>query len=768
MADYDFHQLSPPDLEVLARDLLQAHWGITFENFKSGKDGGIDLQYAMAQDRIIVQCKHYVRTGLAGLLRDLKKEAIKVRRLQPTRYVLVTSVPLSPADKSAIIAIIGGDVLAPGDVVGQEALNNLLGMYPEIEGKHFKLWLASRTVLDRVLHNASVTQSEFKVRQVYQQARRYVQSDAYPRALRMLAEHRVAILAGPPGVGKTSLADLLLYAHVEKGYNAVLIHRDIKEAQSLFQEGKRQIFYFDDFMGATFLGDRTSSITGNDDRALLEFLAMVRAAPEARFVLTTREHIYAQAMGKSERLRHSDLDDFRVFLRMPDYTIGQKARILYNHLYFSDLPFAYQDELLREDFYLQIIRHQKFNPRIIEWLSSHRQVRDVPVKRYRTFVEELLRDPSEIWKHAYEQEISEAGRSMLLTLFSLAGKAGDVVLRRNFAALHSERARRYSFSTRPEDFQSAIRETKGAFVKPWNADGVEVIDPSVLDLLNAVVRDVPENAADIIAGAASFAQIARIWSFARAENGRQIVLTLAQLGDRIIPAIRRWTMEPRRVKIDKNSWGYRGATFERRLTVVIEMAAQLQDSRFFDLIPPLFDRLLEEWRSERPDINDTVDLLRVMSATQSMADNVALEREAKIKAALLAEIYDGCSSDELRETIAIIGPVANTDASVINTVRGAFDAYRQGYFSNELSECRSREQFDGLIEDLQLFKAELKLGVAVDLLLQQVEEAKAQFEEDESDRADHDYDAWKERHWEEREADRSVSDLFSSLRGDRD
>jgi hypothetical protein len=180
----------------LARDLLQAHWGITLENFKSGKDtgidlravtlerfesgkdGGIDLRYAAAPGKIIVQCKHYVRTGLTGLLRDIKKEAVKVRHLQPSRYVLVTSVPLSPTDKTAIIEIIGSDVLAPGDVIGQEGLNNFLNQHPEIEGKHFKLWLASRAVLDRVLHNAAVTRSEFKVRQVYQEARRYVHSDA--------------------------------------------------------------------------------------------------------------------------------------------------------------------------------------------------------------------------------------------------------------------------------------------------------------------------------------------------------------------------------------------------------------------------------------------------------------------------------------------------------------------------------------------------------------------------------------------------------------
>jgi hypothetical protein len=56
---------------------------------------------------------------------------------------------LSPANKDQIVSIIGSDVLQPGDVIGQEGINNLLGQHSGIEGKHYKLWLASRAVLDR-------------------------------------------------------------------------------------------------------------------------------------------------------------------------------------------------------------------------------------------------------------------------------------------------------------------------------------------------------------------------------------------------------------------------------------------------------------------------------------------------------------------------------------------------------------------------------------------------------------------------------------------
>jgi hypothetical protein len=180
-------------------------------------DDGLGLRYTHGAGDTIVQVKHYLRTGLKGLLRDLKAEAIKVRRFQPRRYVLVTSVPLSPADKDEIVTVIGADVLRATDVLGAEDLNNLLGQHPTIEGRHIKLWLASRAILDRVIHNAAVTRSEFKAKQFYEQAKRFVASDAYPAALKMLDEERVVIIAGPPGVGKTTLADLLLYAHLGEG-----------------------------------------------------------------------------------------------------------------------------------------------------------------------------------------------------------------------------------------------------------------------------------------------------------------------------------------------------------------------------------------------------------------------------------------------------------------------------------------------------------------------------------------------------------------------
>ena len=104
MPSYDFRSLSPIDFEVLVRDLLQKELALSLESFKPGKDLGIDFRFTTNKDNtVVVQCKHYVESGFDALLYVLvAKELSKITLLNPSRYIVATSVGLNPVQKDAI------------------------------------------------------------------------------------------------------------------------------------------------------------------------------------------------------------------------------------------------------------------------------------------------------------------------------------------------------------------------------------------------------------------------------------------------------------------------------------------------------------------------------------------------------------------------------------------------------------------------------------------------------------------------------------------
>jgi hypothetical protein len=84
----------------------------------------------------------------------MTKERQSIDRLASTRYILMTSAPLTPKNKSALAEIIGPSLQTPGDIFGPGDLNALLRKYPDIEKAHQKLWAQSTSVLETVVTNA--------------------------------------------------------------------------------------------------------------------------------------------------------------------------------------------------------------------------------------------------------------------------------------------------------------------------------------------------------------------------------------------------------------------------------------------------------------------------------------------------------------------------------------------------------------------------------------------------------------------------------------
>ena len=226
---YDFHDLSPLDFEDLARDLLQAELGITLETFGPGRDKGIDCRYSHGTHSLIVQAKHYLRSGKNKLLTSLKSENQKIQKLKPTRYILTTSVSLTPEFKEKIKTSMPNTPLSTADIIGLEELNNLLSKHPAIEKNHFKLWLTSTSILERMLRSGIYNRTETEMDLIRKMVPKFVQNDSVQEAEKILSASGTLIISGHPGVGKTTLARMLVWLHASQDWKVFVVD-DISEA----------------------------------------------------------------------------------------------------------------------------------------------------------------------------------------------------------------------------------------------------------------------------------------------------------------------------------------------------------------------------------------------------------------------------------------------------------------------------------------------------------------------------------------------------------
>jgi len=703
MPRYDLKNLSSQDFEELVRDLLQAEWKVRLEAFKSGRDKGIDLRYAPAGNgTIIIQCKHYVGSGYSKLLSKLATEELpKIELLKPSRYIVVTSVALSPGNKNEIVAALSPFVVSASDIVSAGDLEGLLSKHPAVERSNFKLWLTSTNVIERVLHNAEICQTEFEIARIQRKVPLFVQGEAFPRAMALLEEGRVVLISGAPGIGKTTLAEMILYSHLEQGYEPVVIKEDIAEGKKFFRPDAKRIFYYDDFLGQFFLGDRGEYFGRNQDLAVVDFMEMVRGSANSRFILTTREHLLKSALLLSERLARSAIVEQRCLLELRDYSYAHKARILYNHLYFSGLPQAYKDVVLADDFFLKIIGHKHFNPRLIEWLSTDLRQRDVPSAEYQKYISRLLDSPHEIWMHAYRNQISDAARHILLSFYTLGEYVDIVDLEPTFRALHRHRAEKYHLSIGSNDFRDALQELDGAFLT-YSSGHASYLNPSIREFVSSVVSEERDTAEDLLSAAIRFKQVTNVWRLAVARPGSVLASFLEQNPSKMIGVLTLLLFGPS-IRWTKTPSGLRGYAVdmgeESRIEFLMELAEHLHSSDVCTRISEAVERLVAHWEGHVPYFHGVFRLLDGAPEHKWFMGTSGKTIVRRLLDGLLEHLHFAGASDwlELSDLPSKAVGWSPIDQSKLDA---GFKRYEKDGVSDERRERTTEDEMSGLLESL--------------------------------------------------------------------
>lgn len=495
MTNYDFSTLNDKDLEELALDLLNAQLKLDLQSFKVGIDGGVDLRHSTPKNdnSIVVQVKHYLKSGYSKLKSDLKnKELKKVKKLNPDRYIIVTSVELSKIQKDELKVNFSPFIKTSNDIFGREDLNKYLRKFKSIEKSHFKLWFSSTEIISSILNNAIEGRTRCYLDRIKSKIPLYVLTKNLDDANEILEREKILLITGQPGIGKTTLAEVLLYEKAKQKSKIYLINK-IKDAEDVISldDNEKQVFYFDDFLGEVYY----EIITGSQNESeISRFVDTIKHTPNKYIILSTRTVILEQAKAKSEKIKRSRIETGKYEILLNNYTNLEKAKILYNHMYFRNLKSELFNGIIQNKFYKKVIQHKNYSPRIIEFITDENRIKEFNTDDYNNFIIYNLDHPEEIWKDSFQNQINYFDQCFLYTLFTFKRGTSESTLNKALECRLDYEKRINNQQIKVDQFSNSLKTLLDGFIVSTvvnidkNLKNYNLINPSLSDFILSSVR----------------------------------------------------------------------------------------------------------------------------------------------------------------------------------------------------------------------------------------------------------------------------------------
>ncbi len=423
---YNLADLNDYEFEILCKDIMERRLNTKLRVYKPGRDGGIDIN-AFTGNSILIQAKHYINSTYSSLRNTLTKELDKVKTLKPQQYYICSGLALTAGNVTEIYTMFQDFMKDSSNIIDATQINEFLQQDDNVDivRKNFKLWLAASNVFELILNQNVFIDCEELISDIQSYRKLYVETSAYFASINMLSKNNVVIILGAPGVGKSVLSKMLLLHCIGNDYSVRYTTdnsiSDIKKTLSRSVE-KKEIVLLDDFLGQHYL-----KIKDNQSSELKTLISFINRSKNKKLIMNSRITILNEAKRASINFMHlmEDIEPCNYVINMDDLSYIEKAKILYNHIYFNQLPIEYFRNIRKDQGYINIVKHRNYNPRIIEHVSKPRNYKSVLPSEYYGYIISKLDNPQDVWEDEFVNRIEDIDRKLLHTIYSLTDKYID-------------------------------------------------------------------------------------------------------------------------------------------------------------------------------------------------------------------------------------------------------------------------------------------------------------------------------------------------------
>ena len=438
-----------------------------------------------------------------------------------------------------------------------------------------------------------------------------------------------------------------------------------------------------------------------------------------------------EARRRYERLSGAELDKYKSIITLEDYSDTVRARILYHHLFFSNLPQNLKTALLPDQRYWRVIQHRNYNPRVIEHaIDLPNEASSSP----REFVANIfgnLNDPSRIWENIFENLPIMARR----TLLAVASLPYEVLLEDVQRVVKSLAPRDFEAG----DFRNALNMIEGTFIQlregnPGYANRQRVVtfrNPSVRDYFWARLEAV-EGEADALLGAAVFFEQcvilytgrrhvmsrARTYSYRAFNqmrdpniiNHEAVAVRATELIGSDSPVLSQW----RYSDDDAVHYVRESPSLERRTAFLMDIYAKHETNQVVaQSALAALEATIECWDQENGSSNEGLDLLNQIERIEGLVDEDTFERAGR---ALLALVTSHLHKKEDFETLvglASLFPCLFTDRQCkLQSLSTEFCHYIEGQRDWLLEEIDDADWLEAEFDKIRDIASDMELDIS--------------------------------------------------------